>query len=537
LKQNLVVFLVTPSFAPWLLDDRVFLEKALAKLYQNLPGPLPKVHAICAVVDKLPEAKPVGGDSGRDAVRAEFTFRAKHPPVNETGLEGIAYVVLPAKAEVSAQPNIGGELGCIDFLAHTHTTNQGRHNDRVRVPLANTVFQTGQSSTMINSTWERSVSDDRLELRTRRQIKTVVINLSAEDPKPGKSQLQSYLHQEAAALSIPLIPLTVPRQVDGHMGNIIRGVIGPDGNKITASTELEQVVPQYFKSRDEPAQATSAWALVIPKDKAHICIKDTSRLVSGQLGTNPDFMTSEDHEHWEQKGRELLWQKDPPQWNNMTQEAIAKGARLHKVLSGGGGWGKKAGLLSLDPVPIGAPMPEQPAKESTAEHFDSVDEFSTALKPVVEDGDYIQFFISTATAQGETVSAFEDLKKVEESTGGNAWSWEFGVIPSTIDSIPGGSWQHTGAASEEMVVFRGSFGALTEGGLTLMRGRGVNLKTGIAGKAINTTTIDVPFSRWSAVRLHPRKGIETKRVGDFGKQVKANTGASSNANIDAGNPL
>jgi hypothetical protein len=391
---------------------------------------------------------------------------------------------------------------------------------------------------MINSTWERPLSGAGLRLRSRRNPKTAVINLSAEDPKSEKFSFehQSYLRQEAPALSIPLIPLTVPRQVDGYMGNIIRGIIGPDGNKMTASTELEQVVPQYFRSRDEPAQATSAWALVIPKDKVHTVNKDFSQLMLSETGADTKNLKPEDREYLEQKAHEILWQRDPPRWNGVVQAAIAKGARLHKVLSGGGGWGKKAGLLSLDPVPIGAPIREERSKMDTLDHFDSVDEFSTALKPVVEDGDFIQFFISTAVSQADETSPFENLKKLEDSTQGGVWSWEFGVVPSTVDSIPGGSWQHTGTSSEEIAVFRGSFGALTEGGLTLMRGRQVEPRTGLA-EPLNATMIDVPFSRWSAVRLFPQPGVHTKIVGDFGKKAKADTGEGRVDISDAGNPL
>jgi hypothetical protein len=170
------------------------------------------------------------------------------------------------------------------------------------------------------------------------------------------------------------------------------------------------------------------------------------------------------------------------------------------------------------------------------DHFDSVDEFSTALKPVVEDGDFIQFFISTAVSQADETSPFENLKKLEDSTQGGVWSWEFGVVPSTVDSITGGSGQHTGTSSEEIAVFRGSFGALTEGGLTLMRGRQVEPRTGLA-EPLNATMIDVPFSRWSAVRLFPQPGVHTKTVGDFGKKAKADTGEGRVDISDAGNPL
>lgn len=523
--QDLVVFLVTPSFASWLRDDEIFVKKALQKLYTHLPGlsePLPAVKAVCAVVDRLPEARAAaaGGDSGHDAVLGEFEHRAQQPPITETGYEGIAYVVLPGTARLTAQPRITGHLGCIDFLAHTHTSSEGRHYDRVRVPLANTVFQTGEPSTMTTSTWQCIRKDGSFKKRNQNQKKTMVVNLSAEKAQ-GRPLMQSHLPREAPVLSIPLLPLTVPREVDGHMGNIIRGIIGPNGAKMTASTELEQVVPRFFKARGEPAQATSAWALVVSKDNAQIVNEDTRRLVFNNLGASPESMSPDDYSVQEQQGFEALWQQQPPRWNAMIQEALRRGARLHKVLSGGGGWGKKAGLLSLDPMPVGAPARDSPpAKDGMADDFDSVDEFSTALKPVVEDGDSIQFFISAVPTQAkDDAAAFKHLKKAEENIGGHAWSWEFGVVPSTVDSIPGGSWQHTGEASEEMVVFKGSFGALTEGGLTLMDVITIDRKAGIAEKDLNTTMVDVPFSRWSAVRLLPQTGIQTGTVGDSSKKT------------------
>jgi hypothetical protein len=66
-----------------------------------------------------------------------------------------------------------------------------------------------------------------------------------------------------------------------------------------------------------------------------------------------------------------------------------------------------------------------------------------------------------------------------------------------VDSIPGGSWQHTSAESNEVVVFRGSFGALAEKGLTWSR-RHAGTKEQYKGFA--PTAIDVPFSRFSATK-------------------------------------
>ena len=126
----------------------------MQKLYRDIPNlsslahdvRTQKLYALCAVVDRLPEPQPFGTASLAD----EFSHRATQPPVTETGHEGIAYVVLPRKAGAVINP-ISKDQACIDFLAHTHTDVQGRHCDRIRVPLANTVFQTGEQSTMFST--------------------------------------------------------------------------------------------------------------------------------------------------------------------------------------------------------------------------------------------------------------------------------------------------------------------------------------------------------------------------------------------------
>ncbi|KAF3047170.1 hypothetical protein E8E12_011536 [Didymella heteroderae] len=499
--NDLAVFLATPSFATWLLDDSVFLEKALAKLYRDRRGSA-QVHAVCAVVDRLPQPTHIRGRDGGNPIQAALKERAIHPPVNETGVEGIAYVTLPHKATLSAQPTVSGEHGCIDFLAHTKTTKRGRYHDRVRVPLANTVFQTGAPSTLISSSWSPS-SSGRLERKSREPLKTLAIDLSAQRLALA-SQTTSPRHHDVPTLSIPLVPLTFPRQVDGHMGNIIRGLIDADGNKMTASTELEQVVPRYFETRGESPRATSAWAVVIEKRASRLLINQDSQEL---LATSDTALGPSD-----QQGLERFWREDPPRWNQRVQHSFFQGARLHKVLSGGGGWGKKAGLLSLDPMPIGPPQAEPAAKMDG--DYETVDEFSTALKPVVKDGDYIQFFISPAVSQDQDVGVQYSLDQASPSDTSEKqpWSWEFGVIPSTIDSIPGDSPQTLSEASGEITVHKGTFGALTEGGLTLMRGSGMDEKTGIAEKEFNTTTIDVPFARWSAMRLVPKEGVQLQTI-------------------------
>lgn len=358
-------------------------------------------------------------------------------------------------------------------------------------------------TTLISSSWAPSTSGE-LQLVSRELPNTLSIHLSAQHPQPSPPA------RDMTTLSTPLLPLTLPRQVDGHMGNIVRGLIGADGNSMTASTELEEVVPRFFKTRGESPQPTSAWALVTAKKKGGgFPDKAFSRVLAAGLDTAAEPAEPKPLEEMDpllqQQALEGLWREDPPHWNKLVQQACRRGARLHKVLSGGGGWGKKAGLLSLDPKPVGPPQRERTPE--TDGDFDSVDEFSTALKPVINDGDYIQFFISPAAGRSES-DILDTLDTSERET--KPWSWEFGVVPSTIDSIPGDSLQSTSDAPGGMAVHRGTFGALTEAGLTLMRTRQMDEKSGIAETTLATTTIDVPFARWSALRLVAKAGVELK---------------------------
>jgi hypothetical protein len=152
--------------------------------------------------------------------------------------------------------------------------------------------------------------------------------------------------------------------------------------------------------------------------------------------------------------------------------------------------------------------------EDATSGFDGPGDFSSALTPVVHDGDAIQFFISPAPSnQVEGDKALELLKALPKE---RTLGWELGTIPSTVDSIPGGSWQHVGADSKYVAVFRNSFGALSEGGLTLTRGRAAKRKEPMLTFA--TTTIDVPYSRLWSVELTEQADKESS-ANDVGEQA------------------
>ena len=189
------------------------------------------------------------------------------------------------------------------------------HRKYLTLPLANTLFQTGRSSTvarvgvrkgpdggliMVGSgRWERHGPGEGWDTVNR----VYKVDISCE------AGLQMDF-----GVRLPLCPLTKPRKIFSCVGNILREVQAENGETgEPASRELEQAVNTYLSSQPDHVR----------KQKLHIFAYITPRTSPpppqnlGVAGINP----------WE----------------------LHAGAKLRRVVSGGGGWGKKMGLLSLDP--------------------------------------------------------------------------------------------------------------------------------------------------------------------------------------------
>lgn len=422
-----------------------------------------RIHALCAVVDKLPVSTPI--TNTRSTLRQSLE-RTISPPVTEKGQEGLAYATLRVGDSIptSFSSTQDGVKAAIDFVGTERLgEEEGYFVDSVRLPLANTVFQTGTPATMIYSTWAKAAGSTKLTLEEKRDVShhSIRMHLNTKD--------------HSTALSVPLVPLSRPRRVKASMGNILRRVRGPNGKEVSASKELEEIVPSYFKARGEPSQTTTVWALVMDPDSMRKIQKERFFLLGGLPGSLDQ--TSEE-KLWER-----LWKKDPPRWNFMIPTALSSGARLHRVLSGGGGWGKKAGLLALDPVPT---TPSRAEEEPS--QFDDPRHLSDALQQVTRDGDHVQFFISPSVAP--------DDKGVAKNPHDHVWGLELGTIPSTSDALPIIPSQ-TEATKNEVTVYRNTFGALAEGGMVLSRN--FKHKEEESLSLVGLTTVDVPFSRYSAV--------------------------------------
>jgi hypothetical protein len=162
-------------------------------------------------------------------------------------------------------------------------------------------------------------------------------------------------------------------------------------------------------------------------------------------------------------------------------------------VSGGGGWGIKQGLLSLDPEITHGSNQESPLQFHHG--FSPKDEQSQALGEVAKPGDYIQFFIPG--------DAMPEAPLVEEANSARRESSVFGTIPSSVDDLPPTISAEETSQLENFVAVPGHFGALTEQGiyLSLVRPKDTQL-------ADFKTKIDIPFTRFIQNSTRPIQSRE-----------------------------
>ena len=182
-----------------------------------------------------------------------------------------------------------------------------RYRSLLELPVANTVFHNGQRSTFFAQRWALKRSK---VLKPELQWKPELQFVKHQDLKLQRVIIPDlgFRLEESFLIPSQYRPLTIPQTVATSMGNIISQFQtgGDSGMTEPASLQLEQAI-----SLAPTLQGTSheIWARVIPRE---------------------------------------FW-PDRPHMLRSLDEAFQNGHRLHKVLSGGGGWGNKRGLLSLDP--------------------------------------------------------------------------------------------------------------------------------------------------------------------------------------------
>lgn len=412
----------------------------------------------------------------------------KATPVHDHGAEGFAYCVSAHELQVPFE-TVEDEVPSQDGPRHTKNLtpatqgtisfvmkdlrNPSPASRRLKLPLAKTIFHNGYPHTLHSSSWIENNATERFELVQQQAHEHASVTIPLEVLNEDRPLLKKSWH-----ITTPLIPLTPPREVTASMGNIVRHIGGED---VPASHELETAVVQFFEDNDMPVQAAAVWALVIPRETA------AQLEVDGTL----DLMHMDKERERQRifliagRGEERL--RDV--FSSVPYLLMLRGARLHKVLSGGGGWGKKAGLLSLDPESDYSSIdPTAPARNID---LDGLINEPSPVKEVASPGDFIRFYIYPNLPEEAFAFPLRDLQR--RSTN-RVQGLEFGVLPSTMDDMDSLSSTQDGAANSAKTLTarfcERQFGALSEGGMSVEITDNDGIKT-------TSSKVDVPYARFS----------------------------------------
>lgn len=469
-----IVLLVTPSFASSLKAPNgtaaEAIDQAASRILKNSlerSSPLGDIRVIAAVVDRLPV--PADGSATNKAS------------------EGLAYALWYSDKVVQthwkSKPESSQDERC-GTLSFDVWDRQGPMRNlkhiihRVRLALANTIFQTGQKSTMFNILYKASEIDDSQDmlLPEPRSLSPISVE-SVPDQLVQWPVSRAYmvsrkidktLHKTLHELRLNLVPLTASRPVYAGMGNIIRQVSNSEGNPQPASQELERAVSCYFSATDQEPHPMPVWAIVSTQRSASMFSSSVLSMLDGW----PEKSTESDCNYIDLLSERIheTWTIDPKALHPLLWKYFKAGdARVHRVLSGGGGWGKKAGLLSLDPARV---VSHVGVGSLVSSYDDRLSNGQQPLQEVAKPGLHIQFFASPVSSL-DTPPYAPDTRV-------------FGTLPSSIDEIPE-------TAREEpsgIELWPGYFGALSEQGMsiTLLR------NTPGQKKHFARSVFDVPYS-------------------------------------------
>ncbi|KAK0283432.1 hypothetical protein LTR91_013829 [Friedmanniomyces endolithicus] len=357
----------------------------------------------------------------------------------------------------------------------------------IQLPLAQTIFSTGKVSTLVHTRYKNEANKGLvIDEQQHLEAQSVVLPFRKTNG--------------AVSTEVPLVPLTPLRVVRNSMGNIIRALSSATAHEEmrdkaipsepqTASQELEAAVTAYFRALGIPPEAVNVWALILP--------------VITRSGLNNEGPVS-------RRLRTLKPEAIPETWTSeaalmdlcmdtLIPRYFRSGGRLHRVLSGGGGWGKKAGLLSLDPD---SKYSSRDLRADEGWEFDFDDESDgavekqqrQALGEIVTEGESVMFLL----APRETECFTQSRAKTWSYLNSSDLAAVFGAVPSTIDTVPEGRSNDPGSAADRPphVHHRPNFfGALSEGGLALTITSNPEFEnTKHRGRVSSQTKLDVPFS-------------------------------------------
>lgn len=346
----LVIILLTPAFTGLLGEKSDFLARALAKLFPEVLEDI-KIDVVAAIVDNIP------GD-----IDQAFGF-------GDGCHEGLSMLVCESSNEVAPllwkQGNSGTKLiservGEERERLLSFELQQGRWRGTIKLPLANTLFQNGSFSTLSVSRWVPHIDRFKVERVLSRDIGPLRISQCLKHQPRGTGVRGPFGH-------MPRLALTPIRQIRSGLGNVISELADDEkGAAEPASRQLEAILSKKYATLDSLRGTGPApvWAAVYPKDLFDPTDHDDRR---GDRSTG---------------------------FQNFYQ-----GYRLHRVLSGGGGWGQRQGLISLDPE---IDFDERSSTTTVHEEGAEFTSDQAQMGEVVRPGDWIQFWTSRARAASTT---------------------------------------------------------------------------------------------------------------------------------------
>ncbi|KAI0152557.1 hypothetical protein F4776DRAFT_38705 [Hypoxylon sp. NC0597] len=309
--QHGAAIFASRDFATW-LGDESFISGLLNTLFKSSTNgqvASQDINVLCAVTDGLTPKR-----------------LFSEPQTGFSILYGSANNILPGLWDSN---DFGSNVDQDREASVSFLTNPLPGDTRpleITLPLANTVFQNGRRSTLFASRWQQRHNDSIARtLMQEKRAQTIIPHANSAGH---------------ATPILPLLPLTPPRKIVAGLGNIVRQV-EVNGSPTPASKELEGLIPKVFDHRSKQDASYSpgpigVWCWVIPP-----------QVVANQNLLDLKVFQPESSQSEAELSLDAM---------SVFSELISSGCRLHKILSGGGGWGLKQGLLSIDPETNHSPL-------------------------------------------------------------------------------------------------------------------------------------------------------------------------------------
>ena len=309
----------TPNLAHWLDESHPFLNQVVNKIW---PTAFSQPKLRCAVVDAIPDP------------RQPPTLNERNPlpglPWSETGHEGVSLRLTSAAEHIfslegqflkpEGDPEQQHGLIHFEFRAKQSFGVKGSNSpaSSVILPAANALFINGRPSIMFSTSWTKIGNGSATyKLAARRNMEHVYVKNGNMFRPDGGSRF-------------PHIQLTPARRIVSSLGNVLKQIQVDAGSPLLASTAV-----QSLNHSREPFSASLELETIVPM------LHDRLQKEGNSQDTPPQIFAAIIPAH----KRDICM----PGYYSLDRQ-VTEGASLHKITGGGGGWGSKQGLLSLEPA-------------------------------------------------------------------------------------------------------------------------------------------------------------------------------------------